>query len=189
VGGELVPIEFERSFSNQIQQLARKNNITPFAFLLAAYHILLYRYTGQEEVVVGTPSYGRHDPSWANIFGCFVNVLPLRLNISGNPTFPEYLIRVRDAVFGAMEHQAFPFPLTVERLRLRRDLVRKPVFQAFFNLASGGGGELGPFFAGAEDFKTDFGAWAHDSATGRAVRDRRDAHRGQWAIYRQSELQ
>lgn len=117
-----------------LKTLAREQGATMYTVLLAAFKILLYRYTGQEDILVGSPTYGRSRPEFAGIVGDFVNMIVLRGNLSGNPTFKTFLRRVRQVVLEAIEHQDYPFPLLVERLQPIRDPSRSPLFQVLFNV-------------------------------------------------------
>jgi non-ribosomal peptide synthetase component F len=156
--GECIPLAFEPALLTRLQQVAREYKTTGYSFLLAAFQVLLHHFTHQNDIIVGTSSSGRDNPRWANVVGYFVNLLPMRSDLSGNPTFAEHLVRVRDTVLTAIEHQAFPFPLLVERLRLRRNLKRSPVFQTFFNYLTDRAGELGPLAMGAVDCAVEFGS-------------------------------
>ena len=100
--------------------------------LLAAFEGLLSRYTGQEDLVVGTPVFGRSRAESEKMMGFFVNTVPLRLNVSGQPGFREIVRRVREATRGAYAHQELPFPKLVEALRPERDSSAAPIFQVMF---------------------------------------------------------
>jgi amino acid adenylation domain-containing protein len=102
--------------------------------LMAAYQVLLHRYSGQDDLLVGTPMLGRSRPEHRGIIGYFANPVVVRSDLSGNPAFTTYVQQVREAVIGAIEHQDFPFPLLVERLNLARDPARSPLFQTLFVL-------------------------------------------------------
>jgi hypothetical protein len=156
--GDWVDIPFRPGLLSSIQQLAREHRATPYALLLAAYSALLCHYTRQDDIVVGSSVSLRIRPAWRNAVGCFINLLPLRMNLSGNPTFAEHLSRTRDVVLGAIEHQNYPFPLTVKRLRLRRTLERSPIFQAFFNFLTDRSGEFGALSAGFGEPVVPFGS-------------------------------
>ena len=102
--------------------------------LLAAFQVLLHRYTGQTDFAIGSPSSGRNHHKLTDVVGYFVNPLVLRAELAGNPTFEELLEQVRRRVLAAFEHQDFPFPVLVERLRPTRDPSYSPLFQAMFIL-------------------------------------------------------
>ena len=155
--GESIPLAFDPLLLTEVRRAARECRVTEYVFLLACYQILLHLYTGQNDIVVGTSASSRDNPRWANLVGYFVNLLPMRGDLSGNPTFRNHLERTRDAVLGALEHQEFPFSVIVSRLRLRRSPDRSPVFQTFFNFLTDRVGELGALFLGVEDCAVQFG--------------------------------
>jgi acyl transferase domain-containing protein/acyl-CoA synthetase (AMP-forming)/AMP-acid ligase II/acyl carrier protein len=100
--------------------------------LLSAFQVLLSRYSGQDDIIVGSPVAGRNRPGLDGLVGDFVNTLPMRADLSGNPTFEAVLRRVRESVLDGLEHQDFPFPLMVDRLQPARDPSRSPLFQVMF---------------------------------------------------------
>ena len=102
--------------------------------LLAAFQTLLWRYTGQEDIVVGSPIANRNRAEIEGLIGFFVNTLVLRTNLAGNPSFKELLKRVREVALGAYTHQDLPFELLVEQLQPQRDLSHTPLFQVMFVL-------------------------------------------------------
>ena len=155
--GQALPMTFDPDTWEDAQRIAREHRATGYSFLLAAFQLLLYRYTGQEDIVVGTSASGREDPRWENMIGLFINLLPLRADLSGNPTFAEYLGRVRDTVLEALDHQAFPFSELVTRLRPPRTAKRNPVFQSFFNFLTDRSGVMGVLFGGGGGCALDFG--------------------------------
>jgi len=114
--------------------LSRAEEATPFMAFLAAFKVLLHRYTDQEDLLVGTPIANRDRLETEGVIGFFVNTLVLRTNLSGNPRFREVLRRVRNVCLGAYSHQDLPFDRLVDELRVKRDLSRNPLFQVMFVL-------------------------------------------------------
>jgi alpha-ketoglutarate-dependent taurine dioxygenase/acyl carrier protein len=113
-----------------LKELSRREGVTLFTVLLAAWQVLLYRHTGQEDIVLGTDVANRNRGETEGLIGFFVNQLVLRTDLSGNPTFVELLARVRETVLGAYAHQDLPFEKLVEVLKPDRALSRTPLFQA-----------------------------------------------------------
>jgi amino acid adenylation domain-containing protein len=114
--------------------LSRQEGVTLFMTMLAAFKVLLYRYTSQDDLIVGTPIANRNRLETEGLIGFFVNTLVLRTDLSGNPSFRELLRRVREVCLGAYSHQDLPFDRLVEELNLTRDLSRNPLFQVMFAL-------------------------------------------------------
>jgi amino acid adenylation domain-containing protein len=112
--------------------LSRQEGVTLFMTLLAAFKVLLYRYTSQDDLIVGTPIANRNRLETEGLIGFFVNALVLRTDLSGNPSFRELLRRVREVCLGAYGHQDLPFDRLVEELHVKRDLSRNPLFQVMF---------------------------------------------------------
>ena len=120
------------SLRESLQTLSRNENATLFMTLLAAFQTLLFRYSGQEDIIVGSPVAGRTLLETENLVGAFVNTLALRADIAGNPSFCEFLGRVRETVLGAFSHQDLPFEKLVEELHPERGVNRSPLFQVMF---------------------------------------------------------
>ncbi len=118
--------------SDQIRQTSRQEHVTLFMTLLAAFKTLLFRYTGREDVVVGSPIAGRNRVEIEGLFGFFVNTLVLRTRLGNNPTFRQLLAKVRETTLEGYAHQDMPFEQLVERLAPRRDPSRTPLFQVMF---------------------------------------------------------
>lgn len=125
-----LPCDMTRS----LRQLSQAENVTLFMLLLAAFQALLHLYSNQSEIVVGTPSANRQHIELEDLIGLFVNMLVIRTDISGHPSFRELLGRVREAVLGAHAHQDIPFEKLVEELKMERDPSYSPLFQVMFLL-------------------------------------------------------
>ncbi|MBV8201880.1 MAG: AMP-binding protein, partial [Acidobacteria bacterium] len=126
--------------------LARRQGTTFFVTLLAAWKLLLYRHTGQEDLVVGTPVAGRHRRELEEMIGPCFNMLAVRTRLGGDPTFAELLARVRGATLGAYAHQDLPFERLVDELQPERNLAGNPLFQVVFLLVDAA--LAGPALAG-----------------------------------------
>lgn len=126
-------LQLSPQLTEKLKHLAQKESVTQFMLLLAAFHVLLYRYTGQADIIVGVPTAGRTQAEFAFTVGNFVESVVMRANVSENPCFQEFLTQIRLTVSEALAHQDFPFALLVERLQPRRDPSRSPIFQASFN--------------------------------------------------------
>ncbi|HKS08030.1 MAG TPA: amino acid adenylation domain-containing protein [Pyrinomonadaceae bacterium] len=132
--GAIHSFALSRDLSARLLELSRREDATPFMTLLTAFCVLLYRYTGQADIVVGTPVANRNRQELESLIGFFVNTLVLRVDLSGNPTFRELLARVREVSLGAYAHQDLPFEMLVEELSPTRDASRNPLFQVMFAL-------------------------------------------------------
>ncbi|MFB2968337.1 amino acid adenylation domain-containing protein [Aerosakkonema sp. BLCC-F183] len=132
--GAKLSLTIPQCLSKAIASLSQQENVTLFMTLLAAFQTLLYRYTGQEDIAVGSPIANRNRSEIEGLIGFFVNSLVLRTDLSGNPTFPELLNRVKEVTMGAYAHQDLPFEKLVEELHPERDLSRNPLFQVSFSL-------------------------------------------------------
>lgn len=132
--GATITRRLDAGLSRQLRLLAGTEESTLFMTLLAAYEVLLYRHTGQEKMFVGTPVSGRSRAELNGVFGDFVNIVPLRVDLSADITFRQLLGQVRRRVLGAISHQDYPFSLMVDRLEPTRDLSRSPIFQTSFVL-------------------------------------------------------
>ncbi len=132
--GATQTIALSAELVTELKSLSRREGVTLFMTLLAAFNSLLYRYTGQDDILVGTPVVGRKDVRLESLIGFFVNTLTLRTDLSGAPTFSELLARVREVCLGAYAHQDVPFEKLVEELQPERSLNQTPLFQVMFAL-------------------------------------------------------
>ncbi len=133
------PLRLSGEASDGLRQLARREGATLFMALLAGWQGLLGRYSGQEDVVVGTPVAGRTRAELEGLVGFFVNMLALRGDLAGEPTWAALLGRVRAEALGAYTHQEVPFERLVEELATERSLTHAPLFQVAFSLGRGAG--------------------------------------------------
>jgi amino acid adenylation domain-containing protein len=127
-------LELPHSLTQALEALSYREGVTLFMTLLAAFQTLLYRYTQQEDIAVGSPIANRNRSEIEGLIGFFVNSLVLRTDLSGNPTFQELLNRVREVTLGGYAHQDLPFEKLVEELHPERDLSHHPLFQVVFSL-------------------------------------------------------
>lgn len=126
--------QFSPTLSEAVRELNRQEEVTLFMTLLAAFKILLFCYSQQADIAVGSPVAGRERPETRGLIGFFINTLVLRTDLSGNPNFREVLHRVRAMASGAYSHQELPFDKLVEELQPERNLSYNPLFQVMFIL-------------------------------------------------------
>jgi amino acid adenylation domain-containing protein len=149
--GARLSMSVSRDLVERLERLAREQHATLFMVLIAAFDVLLHQYTGSTDLLIGTPTAGRRNADFEEIFGFFVNNLVLRSDLSGNPTAQELIRRVRSITIDAFEHQGTPFDQLVEILKPERRLDRSPVFQVMFALQNA---PLGALRLGALQIKT-----------------------------------
>ena len=160
--GGRIAFEVAPETAAALDALARDEGCTPFMVMLAAWQALLARWSGQDDVLVGSPVAGRTRAELEGLIGFFVNTVVLRGNLSGDPTFRAFLGRVREAAVGAFERQEMPLERLVDELKVERSLSQSPLFQATFSLAtlgrealSLGGLRVEPLDSGAETVQFD----------------------------------
>ncbi|MDJ0598953.1 MAG: amino acid adenylation domain-containing protein [Crocosphaera sp.] len=132
--GASYTFELSRELTSKLREIAKAEGATLYMTLLAALQVLLYRLSGQEDIIVGSPIEGRSQPEFAGTVGFFVNMLAVRSNLGGNPTFAQFLSQVRQTVLEAITHQEYPSPLLIERLQVNRDPSLPGLFRVSFNL-------------------------------------------------------
>jgi amino acid adenylation domain-containing protein len=132
--GKTQYLELTKELTEGLKALSRKEGVTLYMTLLAAFQTLLYRHTRQEDIVVGSPIANRNRSEIEGLIGFFVNTLVLRTDVSGNPSFRELLGRVRKTALDAYEHQDLPFEKLLEDLQPERSLSYSPLFQVMFIL-------------------------------------------------------
>ncbi len=173
--GGVVPIALPAELSQALEALSRREGVTLFMTLLAGVQVLLARWSGQEDVAVGSPIANRTQTETEGLIGFFANTLVMRTDLGGNPTARELLGRVRAAALGAYQHQDLPFERLVEELAPERSLAHSPLFQVLFVLQNAAMGELRlgpvevePLEAGPEGAKFDLNVslWSRERITG-----------------------
>jgi amino acid adenylation domain-containing protein/non-ribosomal peptide synthase protein (TIGR01720 family) len=126
--GKTLSFNFDSPWTNKLWELGREHGASLFMTLVALVKVLLYRYTGQPDIIIGTPIAGRDHPDLEDQIGCFVNTLALRDILAGENSFAQVLKRVKQTAQEAYEHQIYPFDLLVSELDLDRDMSRSPIF-------------------------------------------------------------
>lgn len=132
--GAGMPIDIPASLSSKLRQLSQQQEVTLFMTLLAAFKVLLYRYSGQEQIAVGSPISNRNWSEIEGLIGFFANSLVMYTDLSGEPSFLEVLNRVRRTALEAYSHQDLPFEQLVAELQPERSLSQNPLFQVMFAL-------------------------------------------------------
>jgi Condensation domain len=130
--GHSLVFKIRNGLAQKLRELARIEGVTVYTVLLAAFKVLLYRYSGQDDVLVGSPTSGRSRPEFSEVIGDFVNIVVLRSKPVASLSFLEFLQQVNRTVLEALEHQEYPFPLLVEKLTSARNPGHSPIFQTSF---------------------------------------------------------
>jgi amino acid adenylation domain-containing protein len=134
--GDQVEMTLPEELENRLHAMSRDEDVTLFMTMLAAFNILLHRYTSADDIIVGTPSVVRNQAETENLIGFFVNVLVLRSDLSGDPSFRQLIRQVRKVCLEAYAHQDVPFEMLVQELRPERRPDRNPFFQVMLNFMS-----------------------------------------------------
>ncbi|MDB6114914.1 MAG: non-ribosomal peptide synthetase [Lacunisphaera sp.] len=171
--GDTVNLRLPASLVAQLKSVSARHRVTFFMTLLAAFKVVLHRYTGQADLVVGSPLAGRDRAESEELVGFFINTVLMRTDLSGDPTVEELLIRVRDVSLEAFDHREMPYEKLVEELQPQRNLSFDPICQVFFALQNMpttalrlGGLKLSiePVYTGTA--KSDLTAWAAENEDG-----------------------
>ncbi|MBP2654775.1 MAG: non-ribosomal peptide synthetase [Firmicutes bacterium] len=134
--GAVQQFSLDEKLTGELNKLSRENGTTLYMVLLAAYNVVLAKYTGQEDIVVGSPIAGRQYADLHNIIGVFINTLAMRNFPEKDKSFLEFLQKVKENALSAYEHQDYPFEELVDKLDIPRDLSRNPLFDTMFALQS-----------------------------------------------------
>ena len=171
--GEKQSLMLSRELSRQLQALARTEGVTLFMVMLAAFQVLLSRYSGQTNICVGTPIANRNRAQLEELIGFFVNTLVLRADVSGNPSFVQLLQHVREVALEAYAHQDLPFEKLVDELQPERSLSRNPLFDVIFAVqnaprteAQFGGLSLEPWGEGPKTTHVDLEVYVREEQRG-----------------------
>ncbi|RCX18350.1 amino acid adenylation domain-containing protein [Anaerobacterium chartisolvens] len=159
-------LELGHELTELAKNYGQTHGTTLYMTLMTVLQVLLYRYTGQDDIIVGTPATGRSRAGFGGLVGYFINMLPLRVDLGENPTFNELLCRVRKTVLEAFDHQDYPFGRLVEQVNIERDSSRSPVFQIAFafqqSLTTDDAG-LTSFALSAQGFQVDINGLTFES--------------------------
>jgi len=130
--GDKIPIHLDSHLTRALRRLSPENGITAYMAILTAWSCVLSRMSGQDDIVIGSPTANRNHPQIESMLGVVINTLALRIDLSGNPTLRQLLERVRQACLGAQNHQDLPFEQVVDIVQPPRNLSHSPLFQAMF---------------------------------------------------------
>jgi len=132
--GERINFEWDVRFTDSLKKLAKETNTTLYMIIIAAYTILLSKYTGQEDIIIGSPVSGRTHSDTQKLMGLFVNTLAMRNVPKGNKPFREFLEEVRENTVQGIENESYPLEELISKLNLERDTGRNPLFNVMFNM-------------------------------------------------------
>lgn len=132
--GASIGFKLEAKMLQALKAIVKTSGTTLYTLLLSVFHVLLHRYTQQDDIVIGSPSAGRCHANFNDVVGYFTNMLAMRADLSENPSFDEFLVQMQTTVLDALENQHYPFQLLVDKLLQERDASRSPLFQVMFGL-------------------------------------------------------
>jgi natural product biosynthesis luciferase-like monooxygenase protein len=142
--GKVVHFELPEKTVNKLERFNQAHGSSAYISLLSALYFVLFKYTGQTDICIGTPVANRKEQSWESVAGFFANVVALRHQLDDTLSLAEATSQIRDNVLTAFEHQEFPFEKVVERLQLQRSLSYSPLFQVMFNFEQDGESIVAP---------------------------------------------
>ncbi|MCB2311578.1 amino acid adenylation domain-containing protein [Clostridium tagluense] len=154
--GDNVEFCLDRELIIKIKEVTQKTNATIFMVLFATYNILLSKYSGQEDIIVGSPIANRTHSDLQNIIGMFVNTVAIRSYPKRNKTFEEFLIEIKNTLFKIYDNQNYPFEQLIDKLRLKRDMSRNPLFDVMFDINNTNSIKYGEFIKGLKITPYDF---------------------------------
>ena len=140
--GKKIYTSINKDITKKINVISNKLGITPYILLLSCYYILLSKYTFQDDIVVGTPIIGREHSDLNNLIGMFVNTLALRNTVDIKSSFKNYVFKIKENVLNAYKYQAYPFNELVNKLNIKRDTSRNPLFDTMFIYQNNGYKEI-----------------------------------------------
>lgn len=140
--GNKVHIKINETTTNKINALCKGLSITPYMLFLTAYYILLYKYTNQNDIVIGSPIVGRNTADLYSVIGMFVNSLPMRAKIDSHLSFKDFLNIVKSICLKNYEYQDYPFDELVNKLNIQRDTSRNPLFDVMFIYQNNGNPDI-----------------------------------------------
>ena len=161
---------FSPELAQSLKALSRREGVTTFMLLLSAFKTLLHKYSAQEDIIVGTPALNRNRAEIEPLIGFFVNMLPMRTNLRGNPRFSELLRRLKDVALGGYAHQDLPFERLVEEIQPKRSARQMPLFNVVFGVQNAPkedlrlqGVRVRPVNAEQEKARFDLTVWVTES--------------------------
>ncbi|MDQ3913981.1 MAG: amino acid adenylation domain-containing protein [Actinomycetota bacterium] len=131
--GGMVSLVIDEEVGDRLRQLSRRESVTMFTTMMAAFDVLMAKYSGGDDIVIGTPTSGRKKLETRGLIGYFNNMLPLRVRLDGDPSFTELMQRVKNVTARALDHDDVPFEKMVDELKPGRDLGRNPLFQVAYS--------------------------------------------------------
>lgn len=140
--GRSFTVQVDNVLTDQLRQVAGQHESTMYMLLLSAYYVLLSKYTGQEDIIVGTPVAGRNHADLQGMMGMFVNMLALRNYPIKEQSFSQFLNAVKERTLAAFQHEQMPLELLIEQLNVKRDLSRNPLFDTIFTLQNTGSSSI-----------------------------------------------